>query len=246
MILVATPIHGAGITGLDLLLKQWSAWDLPDLNFIVVLNGQLSLNAVHRLRELSKAYSHLPLETAIMVNGHFEGWGALCAAQNLVRERVLSENYSHLLWHEVSRVASKSDLCTMLEYRLEIAGALYKDTYHPGFYCAYQFNNEKQCHVMRPYYKIDEIVTPSKVWGIGFGFTLICRNVLERVRFRCGKFASDTYFWADVYDLGVPVFACPVFVENLKVDRDKTMLRLWRNKRKEFGALGTGDHWDHE
>jgi len=237
MILVGTPIHADSCHLLAETIEAWRSFDRDDVEFHIVFNGHFCTKSITHVKKLVDQHSDLPITLEIIPSGHFSGWGSLCAAQRRICERVMTNGYNSLLWHEVSRVPRKNTLSQLLQWNLPVAGALYKDTYHPGYYCVYSFDRERQLHLPEPYFYIDKITEPKQVEGLGFGFTHIQANVLKRITLRIEKYAADTYFFCDLADLGIPAFACPVFVENIKVDCNPAALRQWWTSRQHIAQL---------
>lgn len=232
--LVGTPLNHQSGQYLRKLLESWSKWAESDIDFYIVVNGLLVPGLLGTLGTLGDSFGLKNLEYEVQVSGHLEGWGALTRAQNRIRQRTIEGRYSHLLFHEASRMPKPGALSQLLRFGRPVAGALYKDTYHPGYYCVYKFDGIRNLHLPEPYACIDQITRPTRVYAIGFGFTLISSDVLEQVSFRSGKFAADTYFFEDLRRLKVPTFACPVYVENLKINENKKTLERWSKARKHI------------
>jgi len=237
------PVHAASVRFLENALAGWAREPgAQDLRFQVVYNGRLARTACARLHDLAEAYAQLAIEVTIQPSGHLSGWGSLRRAQQKLRTATLEQGFTHLLFHEVSRVPARRALQRLLSYRKPVIGAIYKDTYHPGYHCVYRFDEQRDLHCPEPYARIASIREPTPVEGLGFGFVLIAREVLAQVAFRSGKFAADTYFFYDLRRLGIPVHVAPVFARNLKVDAEPSMLLRWqRVRRSVLRATSTAD-----
>jgi hypothetical protein len=238
-ILVGVPVHAASTPFLPTLFRCWSAWRL-NLEFLIVVNGVVSNALVSTLVRLRDQYPQLRAMVEILPSHYLHSspsrprWRSLWGAQVSIRQRALDGGYSHLLWHEASRIPAQAAIATLLAADQAVCGALYKDSYHPGYYCVYEFSARRQAHRFEPYFDIDRIVAPQRVAGIGFGFTLLRRDAFEAVRLRYGAFAADTYFAEDAAALNVPIHACPAFVDNAKVNHDVVMLRQWMEARQRL------------
>lgn len=218
--LVGTPIHRGSCQFLKGLFDEWKRWDKADTDFFIVYNGAIDLKWVNFLKKMVRLSGIENLRIEFQCTGHLSGWGGLTRAQNTIRNKALQENYEYLLFHEASRVPEPNALPRLLNFKKNVIGVLYKDTYHPGYYCVYKFDLERNLHLFEPYKRIGEIRTPAIVEAIGFGFTLIAIEVLKLVPFRSGKFASDTYFFEDMKRLNIPVYVAPIFAENLKIKQN--------------------------
>ena len=229
-------MHAASASGIHRILKVWSCWQHENLAFHIVFNGPLAPQAIADIRDSVRAYTNLPIQFEILPSGHLSGWGSLCAAQRRIRERAIKGGYDALLWHEITRIPDPRTLSLLKSWDLPVAGALYKDTWHPGYYCVYSFDRSRQLHFHEPYFHIDTITQPTPVEGMGFGFTLVKSQVLQQLPLRNGKFAADTYFFEDLQELGVQAWACPVFVENIKIDKDVVARSTWERERRRLTA----------
>lgn len=219
-VLVGTPIHRKSCQYLKGLFELWKKWDKIDKDFLMIYNGVIDLKLINFLKESIKLSGIKNLQIEFQATGYLDGWGALTRAQNAIRNKVLQGEYKYLLFHEASRVPEPCALLKLLNFKKPVIGALYKDTYHPGYYCVYQFDTKRNLHLFEPYKDIEKIKAPTRVDAVGFGFTLISREILEQISFRSCKFASDTYFFEDLKRLNIPVYAAPVFAENLKVNKN--------------------------
>jgi hypothetical protein len=235
VILVGIPVHHQSFCHLETLLDSWLSWHAKH-DFLIVFNGQLSLKAVKALSSLSARYRPLSIQTVIQPTGYLEHYGALRRAQEFIRSAALRGGYTHLLFNEVTRIPSRNCLDTLIAARVPVAGALYKDSYVPGHYCVYSFyaTAARLKLSLDQYRFIDEISEPTRVQGMGFGFVLIDRKVLEVIKFRCALQASDSYFFLDLSKLEIPAFVCPTFALNVKVDGDPNALRKWQEARRKL------------
>jgi GT2 family glycosyltransferase len=141
---------------------------------------------------------------------------ALCNAQNYAKKRALEGNYDYLMFIE-SDLVPKADIITRLVARqVPVVGACYYIGHKVKTLCTF-FTEEKQgqgiygTRVILP----KEIPTflgtgLRRVHGVGFGCTLIRRDVFTRFDFwydeRFSEKHSDVYFYMDLWNKGVPVF----------------------------------------
>lgn len=234
MILVGTPVHRQSVHGLDLLLRIWSTWDIS-CHFLVVFNGPLAPFTISDMHSRCRAYPRLSIRTHVMPTGYRVPYDALTNAQNFIRHVALSGNYSHLLLNEVTRIPVHSSPSALLSAGKLVVGALFRDSHKPGYYCVYDFDGIR--HRFDGYRSIDRIKEPTPVKGMGFGFILIARDALKLRPFRSARYASDTYFGCDMSDAGIPLFACPTFVDNVKIDHDSRVLGQWNAMRKRILML---------
>jgi hypothetical protein len=167
-------------------------------------------------------------------NGHLTGWKPLEQAQNQIRRVCLENAFDFLLMNEASRPVPSDIIERLLGYKKQVIGVIYKDSWHPGYYCVYDFDYGEYTHAMERYWDIDRITKPTRVYGIGFGAILISRSVLEVSEFRSEQYAADTYFFERLHELGIPVYAAPVLVRNLRVESDPVMLWDWEQARERI------------
>jgi len=233
MILIGILVHEASIQFLGQLLERWSQWQ-TDCDFFVILNGKLSPSLVYQMRELPSRYRNLSLRTTIQATGHLNHYGPLRHAQEFLRRFALDRNYTHLLFNEVTRLPEHGCLEALLAASKPVTGALYKDTYYPGYYCVYDFQPRTGRLVFSEYLQIDNITIPTRVSAMGFGFTLIERQVLSILKFRSNFYAPDAYFFLDLARLGIPAYVCPVFVKNVKIDHQPHALAKWLECRQKL------------
>ena len=236
MILVGTPVHKGSAHLLPSLLENWRAWPSDERVFVIIYNGRLDGRLLTQIRQWLAEYPELEAKLIIQPTGYLIWWFALCRAQERMRQLAVRGNYSHLLFHEVSRLPNSEGSAQLINYGLPVVGALYKDTYHPGYYCVYDFDEQHSKLRFEPYLHIDSITKPQPVGGIGFGFTLIRRDVFTKVRFRCMKYAADTYFCLDLKRLGIVCYAAPTYLSNVKIDGDPSRLAEWLRAREQLTA----------
>ena len=240
-VLVGAPFHASSSQYLPELLEIWKHWPKFDIDYLLVYNGVLNVDIIMKTKSLLNSYMRegLKLCLKIIPNGHLYAWGPLCDAQNFIVRKALSGNYDYILWNEVTRIPQLDSLSKLIECNLPIVGALYKDTWHPGYFCVYSYDFVKGIHVHAPYLRIDSITRPTQVDGIGFGFTLIDTKVLYSVQLRSEKYASDTYFFNDCKIQGIHSYVIPIFVENVKVERDINAYREWMRARSDLLMIFT-------
>lgn len=232
MILAGCPVHDRTLPALADVCARWAQWQCKRVRFLVVYNGPVNTRVPEILNEFTRRFEPGRLLWVMLCSGHYSGWGSLTRAQNVIRSACLEMGCSHLLFDEATRSGSAEDLEKLLSYDLPVIGALYKDSWEPGYFSVYGFDRLKQLHLHFPYRDIDRIDAPARVDGIGFGFTLIKNSVLQQVQFRSAKHAADTYFCQDLADVGIPIYAAPIFVENFKVDAEPGSLDVWTNARR--------------
>lgn len=228
MILVGVCVHSASLHRLPAVLAYWSRLHRPDIASVeVVFNGRLRPDVPGLLRAAARGCA-VPVGVTVRPSGHLAGFGPLREAQEALRRRALERGASHLLFHEVDRMPGDTALDDLLAADAAVAGALYRDPYTLGFYCVFEFWTEGG----RERHRFDVVpdplpVAPFPVPGIGFGFTLVRRDVLRAVTFRSGRHAPDSFFCLDVRRAGFRIVAVPVLVWNAKVDGQPEVLAVW-------------------
>lgn len=241
MFLVGTPLHAGSVDGLARLLPVWDHWHRVEgraARFMLAINGSDCHAVLQTVFAYLAPYPELPIRVTATGPGSGEcEWSAQVGSQRAIVAAAIEGGFSHLLWHEASRVPLPGALDYLLAAGLPVAGALYKDAFQPGYYCVFdpELGIERQRHA--PYLRIDEIRVPTRVPAVGFGFTLIETGLLSRVNLRVSPgCAADTYFYFDLQRLGVPVYACPVFAYSSKVDGNPELLPWWQAARARLLA----------
>ena len=227
MIVVGICVH---LDSMPLLPRPIRLWDQPahsGVRIVVVFNGRLRPTI---LRELAASVEQAagPVEVIVRPNGHRSGFGPLSEAQSTLRRRTLQLRASHLLLHEVSRLPQDTSVLNeLIAADGPIVGALYRDPYTLGEYCAFAFDP-----VWREHHSFGVVPEPLPagpfvVPGIGFGFTLIRRDVLLEIDFRSGLHAADSFFAYDASIAGFTILAVPTIIWNEKVDGRPDVLAAW-------------------
>jgi hypothetical protein len=136
MILVGIPIHGPSIRYLKNLLEVWGRWNV-DVDLLAVYNGPISKDAIRAARAVCLGFTALSVKLVIQPTGHFSGYGSLRNAQSYMRQVALEGTYTHLLFNEVTRLPKEDTFRQVVDSQKPVAGALYKDSYNPGYYCVF-------------------------------------------------------------------------------------------------------------
>jgi hypothetical protein len=237
MILVGIPVHESSIAYLPKILSVWSNIG-ANIDLHVVVNNRVSDAAWSQVALLSETYMSRVHVTRLS-NGYYSQYGCLRAALTCLRHRALSGPYTHLLINEATRIGTIQSAKVLISQNQPVAGCLYKDTHHPGYYCVYQWDG--MSHGMELYRDIDRINGPIEVAGIGFGMIAIRRDVLDVVPFRSALHAPDTYFSEDAKEQDIAIHALPVFVDNTKIDYDAEALSFWVAARTQIVMFRDGD-----
>lgn len=236
-ILVGTPVYYGSERFVDIIINSWRAFTYENMKFCIVENNIKSDSLHYKLANINLIKKPDDLFYYDLTNSDSESWKSLTQAQNKIRKVCIENKFDFLLMNEVTRPAPVNIIESLLRYNKRIIGVLYKDSYHPGYYCVYDFDYIEYTHLMERYLNIDKIVAPTKVYGFGFGTILIHRSILKTIEFRSEKYAADTYFFEDLYQKGIPVYVAPIIVENLKVDLDPVELRTWKKARQEMQKI---------
>lgn len=233
-VLVGAPVYYGCEDYLERLISSWQGFTYENTRFCLVENNVRSEVLHDRLANTEFVRKPGDLFVFTLDNGHLDGWEPLTQAQNQIRQVCLQKGFDFLLMNEASRPAPSDIVEKLLCHEKKIIGTLYRCSWHPGYYCVYDFDYEKYTHAMERYRDIDQITEPTRVYGIGFGVILIHTSILAITEFRSGRYAADTYFYEELYRRGIPVYAAPITVENLRIESDPALLRDWEQARQQM------------
>lgn len=227
-VMVASPVHDGSLPFLETFLDAWRSIAYPDAEFCLVVNN----SSDGTLDRLLSGLPHVRAPGDLRVV-HAEPparpgrWAHLLQAQRRIRDLFLAGPCDRLLINETSRPLRPDTLTRLVAYDRPAIGCLYKDSNKPGYYCVYDFDRRRRRYDFATYARVDRIDEPTPVRGIGFGAILIARDLVERLPFRSEGHAADTYFCEDLKALGIPAYAAPIELQNLKVERSPAASARW-------------------
>lgn len=142
-------------------------------------------------------------------------------ARNVLREKVLEENYDYLLSLEIDLFPEKDILKRLLSHKKDIVSAFYTSTQnvtgrHKATGEKKIFRMQLPIAYMQKGLKIRQVLPKDllnkglvRVGGIGLGCVLISRDVLEKIKFRYDpekKACDDMYFSKDAKEKSYPLW----------------------------------------
>ncbi len=234
-VLAASPVYLGSEQFFPAFLEAWRRLSYPAVKYCLVENNVpesvlprwlVGFDCIRCPGDLHRE------RVAAKRKGSRNEWETLTDAQNRIRKIFLEGDSEFLFLNETSRPCPADLVDRLVAYRKDVVGAVYKSTYNSGFFCVYDFETKTERNVVDRYALINESTKLVRVGGIGFGAILIHRSVLEQVTFRSGKRAADSYFAADLESLGIPIYAAPVTVPNLKIEWNEVERRRWERDRR--------------
>jgi len=234
-VLVAAPVYRDSVPFLGDFIAAWRELSYPNADFCLVENGPRDEALQDHLSRLSSIRQRGDLvHVRVPERGTSGAWDNLTAAQNGIRDLFLDGGYDFLFMNETSRPARPHDIIERLvEHGKPVIGALYAASGRPGVYCVFDHEQCSDRLSFDSYLEIDRITCPVQVSGIGFGAILIHRSALEGRSFRSGRFAADTYLADDLARSGIPIYAAPLVIRNLKIIDQET----WEEEHAQALAL---------
>lgn len=171
----------------------------------------------------------------------------ICESQNQIRDYFLENNYTHLFFIETDLLPPKQLLPLFECINVPVVSAPY--FIQKGSHTS-PMNQEIRGfgeHALTRNYSLFESFSFQngdfhRCFSTGFGCSLIKREVIEQIEFRYiadslvqehvyGGSHPDSYFYADLYRLGIPVYLYTgIVVRHYNQDWNKVMMALRKGK----------------
>jgi hypothetical protein len=225
-VLVVSPTYEGKDYIFDQNFKAITSFDYPNYDYLYIDNSP-GTSYLKTLRNRGAK--------AVRVQRGGNSRQALCNAQNYARLKVIQDKYDYLMFVESDLVPPKETIRRLLNYNLPVIGATYFIGQKHKFPCLFVLDFKQPSGQMGT--RLIGAVHDSsgnirginqkemeafigkgvkQIHGMGLGCTLIRADVIKRFPFwydsRFSNKHSDVYFYMDLHNNRIPVFADTSFI----------------------------------